>query len=320
MRLAIETAKQGRVCFTQSSVGCVILDRERRFLSRGAHLKWGEGHAEINAVNRVGDPSKLREAVVYVTLEPCAHRGKTSSCARFLAELPIKTIYYAVMDPNPEVSGRGLEILKTCNKEVVHFKKYESQCKKLCEQFFFHIKNQRPFVALKIGASLDGKIALQSGQSQWITGEKARGYGRKLRAYYDATLVGAGTVLQDDPTLNFRETEFEDKKDNHIILFDPRGKIPDIFPKTRIGQVHSPDNIFVLTSLEHTRRWSKTDVQVIAWTPGKQAWQKALCELYGKGLSSVFVEGGAYVLDRFCKRVWLKRFISLSLLKFWVRV
>ena len=303
MELAIETAKQGRGFVSPNPiVGCVLVSKDHRLLSSGAHLKWGEDHAEINALNQVTDPTQLKGATIYVTLEPCSHQGQRGSCAEFLARQPVSRVYYGMVDPNPKVSGRGLKILKAGNKEVVHFKKYESLCKKLCEHFFFHIKNQSPFVALKVGSSLDGKIALQNGESQWITGESARRYARKLRAFYDATLVGAGTVLQDDPALDFRQTEFDGKKNNSIVLFDPKGKLASVFPKTKLSQIHSPQNIFIVTSEDCFRFWSRSGVQLIKWNPGeipKQNLQSVLCELYRRGLSSLFVEGGSWVFGCF---------------------
>ena len=319
MELAIKTAGQGLGFVSPNPpVGCVIVDKKHHFLACGAHLRFGDHHAEINAINRVQNLSQLKEASVYVTLEPCAHRAKTGSCAHSLARQPIKKIYYGLADPNPKVCGKGLEILKIHNKEVIHFKKYESQCEKLCEQFLFRIKHQTPFVALKVGASLDGKVALKSGESQWITGERSREYGRELRAGYDATFVGAGTVLYDDPRLDFRGTKFEGKKDNRIVLFDPKGKIPDIFLKTKISRVHSPENIFVISPSERIRDWSKKGVQVIPWVqdkhpqwPGKEQesqviprtwskeeWKKVFYELYKKGLASLFVEGGPQVFGQ----------------------
>ncbi len=319
MELAIKTAKKGLGFVSPNPlVGCVIVDREHRFLSCGAHLKWGDAHAEINAINQVQDISLLKGASVYVTLEPCAHRAKTGSCAKFLAELPIKKVFYGLMDSNPRVFGKGLEILRTHNKEVVHFKKYEFQCEKLCEQFSFYIKHQKPFVALKVGASLDGKVALKSGESQWITNEKSRKYGRELRAHYDATFVGAGTVLYDNPALDFRGTKFEGKKNNRIVLFDPKGKIPGIFLKTKIRKIHSPENIFVITSLEYTQTWLREGIQVIPWTQGEDSkwidkkennqenpeiqnrkeWEKIFKELYKRGLVSLFVEGGPRVFGQ----------------------
>ncbi len=319
MKLAIKTAKRGLGFVSPNPpVGCVIVDKDHCFVSRGVHLKWGGNHAEINAVNQVQDPFQLEEASVYVTLEPCAHRAKTGSCARSLAELPIKRVYYGLMDPNPKVSGKGLEILKAHNKEVIQFEKYQSQCEKLCEQFLFRIKHEKPFVALKVGVSLDGKVALKSGESQWITGQKSREYGRELRAHYDATFVGAGTVLYDDPRLDFRGTRFEGKKNNRLVLFDPGGKVYDIFPGTKISKTHFPENIFVISPSEQILDWSKRGIQAISWDQGpkthwvdkeqesqsisstqdRESWKKVFHELYAKGLFSLFVEGGPRVFGQ----------------------
>ena len=298
MELAIKKAKEGLGFVSPNPpVGCVVVDKEHCFLSSGAHLKWGESHAEINAINQIQNPSLLVGATLYVTLEPCSHIEKTGSCAKHLAQLPIKKVCYGTMDPNPKVNGRGLGLLKAHNKEIQHFKKHQLQCEKLCEQFLFHIKNQKPFVALKVGASLDGKIALQSGQSQWITSKESRHYGRVLRAHYDATLIGAGTFLKDDPKLDFRGTKFENKKNNRVIVFDPKDKAHKLFQDSKVKKLHAPETIFVLTPKKQS--WEKTGVQTILWDKN---WSKVLLELYQKEITSIFVEGGAYVFGQFLQQ------------------
>ena len=299
MRLAIEVAKEGRGFVSPNPlVGCVIVDAQHRFLSSGAHLKCGEAHAEMNALKQIPDPALLKNASLYVTLEPCSHQGRTGSCAETLAKLPIQKVYYGLQDPNPQVAGQGIRILEKHSKMVRPFDKYRGECEDLIEQFRFHIQARTPYIALKVGTSLDGKIALKNGESQWITGEQARAHGRLLRAHYDATLIGAGTFQYDDPTLDFRGTPFEGKKPNRVLILDPKGKVPELFAQSKVAKAHEKKNIIVLTRQEHVNKWAQHLVPVIPWESSHKGWQQALQNLYQKGVHSIFVEGGAFVFGQ----------------------
>ncbi len=300
MRFAIETAKMGRGFVSPNPlVGCVIVDKDHKFLAAGAHLRYGGAHAEINAIRSLQDTSRIQGGTLYVTLEPCSHHGKTPPCTEAVLKAQVKKVCFGVLDPNPQVAGRGVERLRSQGVEVEHFKRYEKDCLEICEQFIYHIQNQRPFVAMKVGASLDGKIALRSGESQWITSEEARTHGRQLRAHYDATLIGAGTLEYDNPTLDFRGTGFEGQKKNKIVLVDPKGKAAEGFKDTKIYQTHGPKNIYVLTRADHIEKWSKNLNPVVRWEATPQGWEQALKNLYQKGLASLYVEGGSYVFGQF---------------------
>ncbi len=295
-RFAIETAKQGRGFVAPNPlVGCVIVDKNECFLAAGAHLRFGEAHAEINALNAVSDEGLLVGATLYVTLEPCSHQGNTPPCAKRLAELPIKKVVYGIADVNPQVSGQGLELLKLHGKTVEPFEQYQAECRELVEQHHFHVQHQRPFMALKVGASFDGKMALQSGESQWITGEESRIHARQLRGHYDATMVGAGTLQYDDPSLDFRDTSFADQKQNKIVILDPKGRACEDFQSKTLFEKHDAKNIFVLTREEHMQKWAKNLVHVIPWEASSRGWELALKNLYQKGISSLYIEGGSFV-------------------------
>lgn len=301
MGFAIETGKKGWGWVAPNpAVGCVIVDKDHGFLAAGAHLKFGEAHAEINALKGV-DSAQLKGATLYVTLEPCAHQGKTGSCAQALAKLPIAKVVYGLQDPNPLVAGQGFGILKNANITVEPFPEFADACAKLCEQFLFNIAHEAPFVALKVGTSFDGKIALNNGQSQWLTGEEARLHGRQLRAHYAATLVGAGTVLKDNPSLDFRDTEFAGKKSNRIVIFDPKSQTLEPFASLKLAELHQPKNIFVITVEENRALWSKQGVQVLNWDSSDGQWQKVLRGLYQAGVSSLYIEGGSFVFGQFLK-------------------
>ncbi len=295
MRLAIEVAKKGRGFVSPNPVvGCVVVDANHNFLAADAHLKFGGPHAEINALNQIEDRQKLKGATLYVTLEPCAHQGKTGSCAEFISRLPIRKVFYGTLDPNPLVAGKGVEILRSHQKLVSHFDEYDQDCKELCEQFIFHIQTGLPFVSLKVATSFDGKMALSDGQSQWITCDESRLHSRRLRAHYDATLIGTGTLKYDNPTLDFRGTAFEGQKKNKIVILDANGSAAENFKEHNVFKTHGSKNIFVLTREEHRQKWSKNLVHLIPWEASEQGWNLALKNLVQKGIYSLFIEGGSY--------------------------
>lgn len=182
-------------------VGCVIVDGEGCIVGEGYHHKAGEAHAEVNALAAAG--KLARGATAYVTLEPCAHYGRTGPCCVALARAGIKRVVAACQDPNPQVAGKGLEYLRLQGVEVATGV-CERQALRLNEKFFTWITRKRPFISLKYAMTLDGKIATRTGDSKWITGEEARTFAHSLRRAHDAVLVGIGTVLADDPELTTR--------------------------------------------------------------------------------------------------------------------
>ncbi len=204
MSRAIELAKKGR--FTTSpnpNVGCVIV-RDNRIVGEGFHKQAGLGHAEVNALAMAAD--KAVNATCYVTLEPCSHYGRTPPCALALTKAGVKRVVIAMVDPNPKVAGRGIAILKEAGIEV-ETGLLETQAHELNRGFIKRMQSRQPRVTVKLAASLDGKTALQNGQSQWITGTKARIDVQYYRAQHSAILTGSGTVIADNPSLNVRYGE-----------------------------------------------------------------------------------------------------------------
>ena len=296
MALALKTAQQG-LGFTSPNplVGCVIVDKDHGFLSQGAHLGYGQAHAEINALKGVKDPLLLKGATLYVTLEPCSHQGQTPPCSQAIIKTPIQKVVYGVKDPYRE----GLSELQKAGKQVEPFSPLEAQkARKMNQAFFHHMEHKKPFIALKVAASLDGKIALKTGESQWITDQKARLHGRLLRGHYDATLIGAGTFLQDKPRLDFRGTFFESKKQNKIVLLDPKGQAIEEITDSKLFNIHGGDQLFILTTQDFIPKWSQKPVHVIPWEPTKEGWEKALKSLYEKGIYSLYGEGGRFVFGQ----------------------
>ncbi|KPQ21052.1 MAG: bifunctional diaminohydroxyphosphoribosylaminopyrimidine deaminase / 5-amino-6-(5-phosphoribosylamino)uracil reductase RibD [Halomonas sp. HL-93] len=181
-------------------VGCVIV-RDGEIIGEGFHRRAGEPHAEINALSAVGD--RAQGATVYVTLEPCSHTGRTGPCARALQAAQVARVVVAMVDPNPQVSGRGIRMLEEAGIEV-SVGLLASDARALNPGFIARMASKRPFVRMKMAMSLDGRTAMGSGESQWITGPEARAQVQRLRARSSAILSGVESVIMDDSRLTVR--------------------------------------------------------------------------------------------------------------------
>ncbi|MBF4694964.1 bifunctional diaminohydroxyphosphoribosylaminopyrimidine deaminase/5-amino-6-(5-phosphoribosylamino)uracil reductase RibD [Fusibacter ferrireducens] len=201
MKIALELAIQGlgRVR-PNPMVGAVIVN-ENKIIGKGYHEKFGEPHAEINALRSCVD--EVKGATLYVTLEPCCHYGKTPPCTEAIIRSGIKRVVIGTRDPNPLVSGKGIEILKTQGIEVVEAILQE-ECMMVNRFFFHHMKMKMPYVAMKYAMTADGKIATKTGESKWISGEGSRRYVQQLRRQYQGIMVGIGTVIKDNPLLTYK--------------------------------------------------------------------------------------------------------------------
>ena len=177
-------------------VGAVLVDADHGFLGAGAHERLGQAHAEVNALDYAEQHQqhgRIRGGTLYVTLEPCAHSNRTPACATTLASTGLAKVVYGLVDPNPRVDGRGAKILEQAGIRAELDHTWSATCSELAEIFLCNVRQQRPFVALKVALSLDGLIALPGSQRAWITGPRARAYGHFLRIYYDAIVIGRGT-------------------------------------------------------------------------------------------------------------------------------
>jgi diaminohydroxyphosphoribosylaminopyrimidine deaminase/5-amino-6-(5-phosphoribosylamino)uracil reductase len=274
------------------SVGCVIV-KDGRVVGRGYTQPGGRPHAETEALAQAG--VLAQGATAYVSLEPCAHHGKTPPCAEALVAARIKTCVIATGDPDPRVAGGGIAILKAAGIEI-RLGVLEDEALELNAGFFTRVKSGRPLVTLKLATSLDGRIATLSGESKWITGPDARAIGHQLRAGHDAIMVGSGTVLADDPELTCRLTGLEDRSPVRVVLdtrlrVAPTAKLlanQDRFPTwlvTRAGQ--SAAVLDGLRALKTTLICPPIDES------GRVALKAALKELAERGLTRILVEGGA---------------------------
>jgi len=200
MSRALELAELGRLGVSPNPMVGAVVVRDGTVIAEGFHERAGQPHAEILALARGGD---VRGATIYVTLEPCTHQGRTGPCAPEIVQAGIRKVVVATEDPNPRVDGKGIQLLRERGVEVVTDVLAE-RARKVNEVFFHCQTTGRPFVTLKAGMTLDGKLATVTGESKWITSESSRESSLRLREEHDAILVGSGTVRQDNPHLTRR--------------------------------------------------------------------------------------------------------------------
>lgn len=206
MSLALRLAKKGIYTTAPNpNVGCVLV-KDNEIVGQGWHEKAGEAHAEVNALKQAGQ--RAEGATAYVTLEPCCHQGKTPPCSNALIKAKVKRVVVAMVDPHSKVAGKGLEQLKQAGI-TVESGLLESQAEELNLGFIKRMQKRLPYVRCKLAMSLDGRTAMASGESKWITSSAAREDVQRLRAKSSAILTGVGTVLADDPSLTVRLDEID---------------------------------------------------------------------------------------------------------------
>ncbi|KJS23210.1 MAG: hypothetical protein VR72_02095 [Clostridiaceae bacterium BRH_c20a] len=288
MELALELAQKaaGRTS-PNPLVGAVIV-KDNKIIGQGYHKKAGTPHAERIALLEAGE--KAQDADLYVTLEPCNHFGRTPPCTEAIIAAKLKNVYVAVLDPNPLVAGQGIMRLRNMGLNVVTGIK-EQEARRLNEVFFKYIITKLPYVVLKSASSLDGKIATREGHSQWITGEKARNFGHKLRNMYDAIMVGSGTVLVDDPQLTCR---LENGKDPIRIIVDSKLSIS---PEAKVLNLKSTAPTIIATTKDAPREKYQrlvSKAEILEVNSGDRVDLKQLIKILGdREITSILVEGGA---------------------------
>ncbi len=293
MALAISEAYKGASHVSPNPlVGCVLLNSKNELLVTGYHHKYGDHHAEIDAINKIA-PDQLKNAKLFVTLEPCAHEGKTPSCAKKIATLPFVQVIYGLVDPNPLVAGQGAAIIKKAGIQAVEYQGHlKSDLQDLCEVFLKNFTEKKTFVTAKVAQSLDGQIALKTGESHWITTEASREYGHELRSWYDAVLVGRGTIEIDNPSLNIRHATIY--KENKLIILDPSSTL---ISKIKSGaeykflKAHKKEYIFFAVKEKN----NDFDYQQIDF----KNLQHLLNHLWHLDIKSLFIEGGAKTYSSF---------------------
>lgn len=270
-------------------VGSVIVN-DNRIVGVGAHLKAGEPHAEIHAIRMAGD--KAQGGTIYVTLEPCSHHGRTGPCALAIVEAGIKKVIIATLDPNPLVSGRGVKILEEAGIEVV-IGICEEASRKMNEVFNKYIVKNTPFVTLKAGITLDGKIATHSSDSKWITSEEARHDVHQLRNEHMAILAGVNTVIADNPELT---TRIPNGRNPIRIILDSTLKIP--LDRKVITDKLADTWIFTSENFDSEKKSlvESMGISVFPTTGPKHVNPIEVLKILGeKGISSLLIEGGGTI-------------------------
>ncbi|TXD77794.1 bifunctional diaminohydroxyphosphoribosylaminopyrimidine deaminase/5-amino-6-(5-phosphoribosylamino)uracil reductase RibD [Algoriphagus ratkowskyi] len=304
MQRALELAEFGRGKVSPNPmVGCVIV-HQNKIIGEGYHQKYGQAHAEVNAVNAVKNHELLMEATVYVTLEPCAHYGKTPPCASLLVEKKVRKVVIAAFDTNPLVGGKGFQQLKDAGIEVVTGL-LEKEARIQNKRFFTQIEKKRPYVILKWAQTLDGFVAREDYSSKWITNASSRQLVHKWRAEEDAIMVGKNTAKYDDPALNVRDWV---GKNPLRLVIDSRLELPNslkLFDEAVPTICYNTKKSEVKGTLEYKKL--DPDFQV----------KDILEDLYKRNIQSVLIEGGSYSLNKFlASELWDEARVFTSSNKF----
>jgi diaminohydroxyphosphoribosylaminopyrimidine deaminase/5-amino-6-(5-phosphoribosylamino)uracil reductase len=311
MARAFELAERGRYTVSPNPMVGAVAVRSGRIVGEGWHRRAGGPHAEIVALRRAG--RSARGADLYVTLEPCAHHGRTPPCADAVVAAGIRRVVYAAGDPNPLVAGRGIRVLRRAGIDTVASGAAErARAARQNEKFFLSIRRGRPFVLAKWAATLDGRIADAGGRSRWISGPEARRRAMLWREELDAVLVGAGTLESDDPLLTRRLGINRATAQTRIVL-DGRLRAPE---NARVFR--KPEGVIVATaepaSHPKARRLARRGVTL--WSlPGRRRGEvdlrRLLAELLSVGVTSLLVEGGGATHAAFLRKRLVDRVAAI---------
>jgi diaminohydroxyphosphoribosylaminopyrimidine deaminase/5-amino-6-(5-phosphoribosylamino)uracil reductase len=289
MRLALTLARRGEGTTSPNPMVGALVVRDGAVIGQGFHERAGGPHAEVGALDGAGD--RAAGATLYVTLEPCSHHGRTPPCADLVLARGVCRVVCAMPDPDPRVSGRGIERLRGAGVEVT-VGVLEAEARRLNAFYVKHRATGLPFVILKLAQSLDGRIATASGDSRWITGEAARGRAHLLRSRVDAVLVGVGTVIADDPLLTVRGVA---GRDPARIVVDSALRTP------ASARLFGPGRAIVATteaadeSRAQRLRERGAEVWRLPSAGGRVDLRALMAELGRQGFLSVMIEGGAAV-------------------------
>jgi len=296
MARAFELARLGRFTTTPNpNVGCVIV-RDGEIVGEGYHIKAGGPHAEVHALRMAGE--KAKGATAYVTLEPCSHHGRTPPCADALIAAGVARVVASMQDPNPEVAGRGLYRLQQTGIEVSHGLMH-SEAEAINLGFLKRMRTGFPYVQLKMAASLDGRTAMESGESQWITSAAARADVQRFRAQSSAILSSSATVLADDPSLNVRWDELDSDTQRIYpqdslrqplrIVIDSQNRVT---PQHKL--VNQPGDTWLARLAADEQSWPESTEQwVVPGRDNRVDLVLLMMQLAKRQINSVWVEAGA---------------------------
>ncbi|MGL5356255.1 MAG: bifunctional diaminohydroxyphosphoribosylaminopyrimidine deaminase/5-amino-6-(5-phosphoribosylamino)uracil reductase RibD [Cetobacterium sp.] len=296
MNIAIEEAKKGIGFVNPNPLVGAVLVKNNKILSKGYHKIYGSSHAEVNAINKT---KEANGATLYVTLEPCSHFGKTPPCTDLIISSKIKRCVIATLDSNPLVGGHGVNILKSAGIEVT-VGILQKKAENLNKIFFKFIKEQIPYVFLKTAITLDGKIATRNFSSQWITNSLAREKVEKYRNLFSGILVGANTIIQDNPSLKCKNLK---NNSPYRLILDKDLILNDTY---RVIQENIDKKTFIITHehncnkkiFEHLKK--NFQINFITFSD-KENLKDILKKIGSRNIDSILVEGGSNVITSFFK-------------------
>lgn len=294
MKRALRLARKGEGWVSPNPMVGSVIVRNNRIIGEGYHRKFGQAHAEINALESVTESAE--GSTIYVTLEPCSHYGKTPPCVDRLIACRPQRVVIGTADPNPLVAGKGIEALQRSGVPV-SVGVLEEACRQINEAFFKFIQSRTPFVTLKYAQTLDGRIATATGHSRWISSLPSRRFAHRLRHAHDAIMVGIGTVLSDDPELTVRLVR---GKNPLRIVLDSRLRIP--LTSHILQDQGTAGTLLVATDRADGEKLTRLrdlgiDVLILPADPsGRIVLPSLFRELGTRNIASVLVEGGSGVL------------------------
>ena len=303
MQMAIELAKKGAGGVNPNPMVGAVVVKNGKVIGRGYHKFFGGSHAEVYALEEAG--KEAEGATIYVTLEPCSYYGKTPPCAKKIIDMGIKKCFIGSSDPNPKVAGRGVAMLKEAGIEVVE-NVLKEECDEINQVFFKYIKSKIPYLFVKCGITLDGKIALSNGISKWITNSIAREKVQYYRNKFMGIMVGINTVLTDNPSLTAR---IENGVNPFRIIVDPHLKINEDCKVVKNNEdektviITSQKNLFTENDenseiqLKQKRLVEENKVKFIFIDGEKFSFRKMLEEIGKSGIDSVLLEGGETLIS-----------------------
>ena len=303
MRMAIELAKRGTGAVNPNPMVGAVVVKNGKVIGEGYHKFFGGPHAEVYALEDAGKEAEGAE--IYVTLEPCSHYGKTPPCAKKIIDMGIKKCFIGSSDPNPKVAGKGVAMLKEAGIEVVE-NVLKEECDEINQVFFKYIKTKIPYLFIKCGITLDGKIALSNGISKWITNSIAREKVQFYRNKFMGIMVGINTVLTDNPSLTAR---VENGVNPFRIIVDPHLKIDE---NCRVVKNNEDEKTVIITSqknlfiedtenteiqIKQKKLCKENKVKFIFIDGEKFSFKKMLEEIGKTGIDSILLEGGETLIS-----------------------
>ena len=299
MRRALRLARRGESWVSPNPMVGAVIVKDHKIIGEGYHQIFGGNHAEINAINSASE--SIKGATIYVSLEPCTHYGKTPPCCESLISNKPTRVVIGTPDPNPLVSGKGIDSLKKHGIET-SVGVLKEECLQLNERFFKFMKTGLPFVTLKFAQTLDGRIATASGHSRWISSEKSLRFSHILRSAHDAVLVGIGTTLKDDPELTVRRIR---GKNPLRIIVDSSLSIP---MEAQVLKNQATAQTIIATTAnadsEKLARLNSSGIEVLIVgddTDKRVDLKKLFTKLGKRNISSVLVEGGSAIITSIMK-------------------